>query len=114
MTDSEKLSLFRTMLGKDAEHATATELTSYLLIASNKILNRLYPYDDTKTIIPAKYDYLQCEIAVYLWNKRGAEGQMSHNENGISRSYESASVPPSMLSDVVPHCGIFGGHDEMS
>jgi len=49
---------------------------------------------------------LQLEIATYLLNKRGAEGQTAHSENGISRSYESADVPSSMLNQIVPHCGI--------
>ena len=35
----------------------------------------------------------QIEIAVYLYNKQGAEGQTAHSENGISRTYESADVP---------------------
>jgi hypothetical protein len=47
------------------------------------------------------------EIAAYLLNKRGAEGQTSHSENGISRGYESGSIPESMLSDVLPFVGIF-------
>jgi hypothetical protein len=83
-------------------------LLSYLKIAGNKILNRAYPYDDTITEVPSRYGYLQCEIAAYLLNKRGAEGQLSHGENGISRTYESADVPESMLKEVIPRVGVFG------
>jgi hypothetical protein len=56
--------------------------------------------------VPRRYGYLQCEIAAYLLNKRGAEGQTGHSENGISRSYESADVPESMLSEVIPFCKV--------
>ena len=41
-----------------------------------------------------------------MLNKRGAEGQTSHSENGISRSYENADIPSSMLKVVTPHVGV--------
>ena len=108
MLEVEKLTLLRVMLGQPNEGAWADNvLISYLAIAGNKILRRAYPYDDSVTEVPRRYGYLQCEIAAYLLNKRGAEGQTSHSENGISRTYESADVPESMLSEVVPHVGGF-------
>lgn len=108
MTDVEKLALCRAMVEQpvDAEGWSDDALKAYLTIAGQKIINRAYPYDDTVTEVPRRYGVLQCEIAAYLLNKRGAEGEVSHSENGISRTYESADVPDSMLSDVVPHCGL--------
>lgn len=49
-----------------------------------------------------RYNWLQIEIATYLYNKRGVEGQKAHSENGVSRMYESASVPASMLEQITP------------
>lgn len=107
MTDVEKLSLLRVMVGQPNEGDwTDDTLISYLNIAGRKIINRAYPYDDSVTEVPRRYDYLQCDIACYLLNKRGAEGETSHSENGISRSYENADVPYSMLSEVIPHIGV--------
>lgn len=107
MTDVEKLSMLRVMVGQPNEGDWADDvLISYLAIAGRKIINRAYPYDDTVTEVPRRYAYLQCEIANYLLNKRGAEGQTSHSENGINRSYESADVPASMLSEIIPFCGV--------
>lgn len=108
MTEVEKLTLLRVMVGQPNEGEWSDEvLTSYLNIAARKILNRAYPYDDTVTEVPRRYGYLQCDIAAYLLNKRGAEGETSHSENGISRSYESADVPESMMKEVIPHVGVF-------
>ena len=108
MTEVEKLALLRVMVGQpNTNDWTDDVLISYLNIAGSKIINRAYPYDDTVTEVPRRYGYLQCDIAAYLLNKRGAEGQTSHSENGISRSYESADVPESMLGEVVPHIGGF-------
>ena len=104
MTEVEKLAMLRVMVGQPNEGDWSDDvLISYLAIAGQKIINRAYPYDDTVTEVPRRYGYLQCDIAAYLLNKRGAEGQTGHSENGISRSYASADVPEAMLSEVVPH-----------
>lgn len=108
MTEVEKLSLLRAMVGtpNTDENWSDDVLISYLTIAGRKIINRAYPYDDEVSEVPRRYGYLQCEIACYLLNKRGAEGQTAHSENGVNRSYESADVPESMLSEVIPHVGV--------
>lgn len=108
MTEVEKLTMLRVLVGQPDEGEWSDNvLLSYLKIAGQAIINRAYPYDDTITEVPRRYGYLQCEIANYLLNKRGAEGQTAHSENGINRSYESADVPESMLSEVIPHVGVF-------
>ncbi len=103
MTQAEKLTLLKAMVG---ESDTEEVLLAYLNIAGRKILNRAYPYGTDEVDVPARYDFLQCEIAAYLLNKRGAEGQTGHSENGISRSYESADVPESLLGAVTPMVGV--------
>ena len=104
MTEQEKLDLLKAMMGDSTESNIV--LSTYLKIAGDKIINKAYPYSTDITEVPKRYSILQCEIAAYLINKRGAEGQTSHSENGISRSYENADIPVSMLSSVTPHVGI--------
>jgi hypothetical protein len=107
MTEVEKLSMCRVMVAQpptDGEWSDEV-LKTYLAIAGQKIINKAYPYDPTITEVPRRYGYLQCEIATYLLNKRGAEGETSHSENGIARTYGGADVPDEMLRDVVPFCG---------
>jgi hypothetical protein len=103
MTQAEKLTLLKAMVG---ESDTEEVLLAYLNIAGQKIINRAFPYGTEDPEVPHRYDFLQCEIAAYLLNKRGAEGQTGHSENGISRSYESADVPESMLGAVTPMVGV--------
>ena len=45
---------------------------------------------------------LQIEIATFLYNRLGAEGEISHSENGVSRNYENAHIPDSMLNTIIP------------
>ena len=103
MSEEEKLIALRAMIGGSD---TDEVLSTYLKLAGRKIINRAYPYDNTVTEVPAQYDTLQVEIAAYMLNKRGAEGQTSHTENGITRQYESADVPSSMLKTIAPYCGV--------
>lgn len=104
MTEQEKLNLLKAIIGDSTE--TNIVLSTYLKIAGDKIVNKAYPYSNDVTEVPKRYEILQCEIAAYLINKRGAEGQTSHSENGITRSYENADIPTSMLRSVTPHVGI--------
>ena len=103
MTQPEKLQLLKAMVG---ESDTEEVLLTYLKVAGQKIINRAYPYGTDEPEVPTRYDFLQCEIAYYLLNKRGAEGQTAHSENGISRSYESADVPESLIGAVTPMVGV--------
>lgn len=99
MTDAEKKVMLTAMTGETADAV----LSTYLTIAGNKVIRRAYPFDSTKTTVPDQYAINQVEIAAYLLNKRGAEGETSHSENGISRSYEDGDVPPTLLREIVPY-----------
>lgn len=89
---------------------TDTSKDDFLLflldLAGNKLLERLYPFDGTKTEVPERYRFKQIEIALFLYNKQGAEGETSHSENGMSRSYENADIPDSLMQGVTPFVGV--------
>ena len=95
----------KTLLGI-SDNSEDTLLTLYLDIAKQKILDRLYPFDNTRLTVPARYELKLLEIAQYLYLKRGAEGQVTHNENGINRTYENADVPESLMRGIIPFCGL--------
>ena len=69
-------------------------------------MSRAYPYNRSITEVPEQYEHLQIDGAVYLLNKRGAEGEVTHNENGVSRTYQNADLPESMLNEIAPMCGV--------
>ena len=108
MEDLVKLAELRVIL--DPVDDDDTTLLSYLEQAKDVILNRMYPYmadeDYEGMTIPKRYEYKQIRIAAYLLNKRGAEGETQHIENGIHRNYKSSDVPEDMLWDVLPAVGI--------
>lgn len=103
MTQEEKLTALKSMVGNSDPDEV---LSTYLDFAGSKILAKAYPYQNDVTEVPVQYAHLQIEIAAYMLNKRGAEGQTSHTENGVSRSYENGDIPSSMLKAVIPYCGV--------
>lgn len=102
MLEIEKKEMVKAM----TEETNDSTVSAYLGIAGNKICRKAFPFDPTVTEVPEQYHFLQVEIAVYLMNKRGAEGEAAHSENGISRTYENGDVPLSMLRQIVPMCGV--------
>lgn len=105
MQEAEKNALVKAMANETDE----STVSAYLGIAASKICRRAYPFDPSIMEVPEQYSYLQVEIATYLLNKRGGEGELSHSENGISRSYEDGDVPPTLLRDIVPFAAVIGG-----
>ena len=103
MTRDEKIEALQAMMDDDTPGSV---LSIYMNLAGQKILNRMYPFkeDFTDMDVPDKYAMTQLDIAVYLLNKRGAEGEIQHIENGIHRNYGSSDIPDGMLKDVVPFC----------
>ena len=108
MDTSEKLAELRLILDPDDDDEAT--LLSYLNQAKDVILNRMYPYMEDDAYdgmeIPKRYENKQIRVAAYLLNKRGAEGETQHIENGIHRNYKSSDVPEDMLWDVFPAVGI--------
>ena len=107
MTLDAKVDMLRRMMDGDEEDQGILE--AYLELAGQKILNRMYQfpefYDDYEGLeVPDRYAMTQLNIAVYLLNKRGAEGEVQHIENGIHRNYGSSDVPDGMLKDILPFC----------
>lgn len=53
-------------------------------------------------LVESQYELIVVEMAISTYLKEGAEGQISHDENSIRRSYESGFYPPSLLKLIIP------------
>ena len=81
---------------------TDIELEDILESAKAVILSRRFPFGEQPTEIEERYKDLQIRIAVEMFNKRGAEGETAHSENGVSRTYSSANVSEDLLKEITP------------
>ena len=88
------------------ENVTDVELEDILESAKAVILSRRFPFGEQPTEIEDKYKDLQIRIAVEMFNKRGAEGETAHSENGVSRTYASANVSEDLLKEITPKAGV--------
>lgn len=83
-----------------------TELEDILESAKAVILSRRFPFGEYPAEIEDRYKDLQIRIAVEMFNKQGAEGEIAHSENGVSRTYSSASVSEELLREITPKAGV--------
>ena len=103
MTDAEKIALVKAM----TDESNDTTISAFLSLAGDVIYHAACPYGNAdKTAVIEEYSGVQCRAAVYYLNKRGAEGEKSHSENGISRTYENAELPDSLLREITPIAGV--------
>ena len=100
MTQLERLKI------RITEKTNDNELEDILESAKAVILSRRFPFGEQPAEIEDKYKDLQIRIAVEMFSKRGAEGETSHSENGVSRSYASASVSEELLREITPKAGV--------
>ena len=106
MTDVEKLVILRQML--DESDTTSDAIANAYLVAAEKaVINIAYPFGDGSEVMPEKYEYEQIEIAAYMLNKRGAEGETAHSESGTSRTFENADIPVSLRTRITATAGGF-------
>ena len=104
MTDSEKIARLSVLISPDT---ASTDLLTYLLEqAEGIVLNKRYPFGIPEGVtVPTAYENIQIRVAVELFAKMGAEGQTTHDENGIKRTWEAGDVSPSLLRPIVPIVG---------
>lgn len=96
----------RLLIG-DADGEVETDLIDLLVDdAKALVLNRRHPFsaDPLAEAWEPRYDYLACQVAAFMWEKMGAEGQTASRENGIYRAWDhsDAYVPAGLLQRVVP------------
>lgn len=106
MTTTKKIEIISNMLDHSVDDNV---ISAYLEMAGDIILNRLFPFGERPyDAVPSVYVQNEIDITIYLINKRGAEGEKAHSENGVSRTYESGGVPESLLANITPYAKILG------
>lgn len=87
------------LLGEVLAEAIETFLDVRYPVAKDKPSYRDYE-------VEPEYEGLILLMAVDIWSKIGAEGERSHSENGVSRTYSGDWVSKDLLARIVPYCGV--------
>lgn len=104
MTNNSLLSILKSvLLARDFKSYDDAYLQFEIDQAIQEI-NRCRRFDATeKQPYDTKYEYLIIPMCVSSIAKIGAEGQASHSENGVQRTYgSSGDYPKELISQIIP------------
>lgn len=103
MTEAAKIGLVKAMTDETDDEI----ISAFLSLAGDAICHYADPFNraDQGSVLD-RYGGVQARAAAYFLNKRGADLQSGHTENGVSRQYEAADLPPSLLREITPICGL--------
>jgi hypothetical protein len=98
-----KNSLLRKLNSRGVSYIDDVDLEDEIFDAIDAV-NERRRFDSTPLcLFELKYQSLIVKLALSSVLKYGAEGETSHSENGINRSYDnSGEYPESLMSRIVP------------
>lgn len=97
--------LERALLSRDIELPNTETMEDEIENAKMAINDRRKVAFDTP-ILPT-HEHILIELCIEAISKYGAEGEESHSENGISRSYDNASpYSQATLYKIIPRIGV--------
>lgn len=105
MTEETLKAMIKTNIESSSDMTISDDVVNtFFQLSKNAILLKRFPYlqDVSEKELPSIYDSLCVRLAVYMFNKQGAEGEISHTENGVSIKWENGDLPESMMSEVIP------------
>ena len=108
MTVNEKLEMIRGLIGFDEnEIAEDNRIKVYLSAAAKEIISWRYSYSGKQpSDVPEEYEMTQIMAVVAGYSQSGAEGQATHSENGISRTFNYPDMLHYIRRNVVHKVGV--------
>ena len=107
MTDDPKLVQLKALL-QITDTTQDSVLAVYLELARDEILSWLYSGKTPEgvTDVPKRYIPTQIQAVVVGFSQSGADGQLSHSENSISRTWKYDSMVAFIRSHVAAYVGV--------
>lgn len=108
MTDAQKLQTIKVLLDDGTGYLPSdTTLNTYIALAANEILAWKYhlvggiPADVTE--VPSLDEGAQIYAVVAGYTHAGSEGEVSHHENGITRTFAYTDMIGYIRNHVLPY-----------
>ena len=91
--------------------ASDAELLDILESAQDVILSRCFVSPakasaEAKEAALLEHNEKLLSAATVIYNMRGVEGQISHSENGVARSYTDCAGMKPILEQIIPRCDV--------
>lgn len=107
MTLDEKLEMVVTLLGGEVTGSEEERLQAYLSAASKEILAWRYSYaGNAPSEVPEEYEMTQIMAVIAGFSQSGAEGQATHSENSISRTFNYPDMLHYIRRNVIHKVGV--------
>ena len=107
MTADEKLEMVKAMLGLAEDDSEDERLTVYLSAAEKDIIRWRYSYSgNAPKEVPEEYEMTQIMAVIAGFSQSGAEGQATHSENSISRTFNYPDMMHYIRRNVVHKVGV--------
>ena len=98
----DKLKRQLTKRGFDISEYSDDELYDEVETAIEAVNERRHFISTDKTLFESKYKNIVIRLCISAFAKMGAEGQLAHSENKVSRTYAGASeFPNDILKEIV-------------
>lgn len=99
----EKLKRMLKQRGFDLDTIKDEDCYDEIETAIESVNDRRHFVSTDEKLFEDKYKNIVVRLCICSFSKMGAEGQIAHSENGISRTYAGASEHPNdILKEIVP------------
>lgn len=107
MTSDEKLSMIKTMLDPPVDDSEDEKILAFLDAAKREIISWRFSYaGNAPKDVPEDYEMVQVFAVISGYSQSGAEGQATHSENGISRTFNYPDMMHYIHRNVVHKVGV--------
>lgn len=105
MSNDDKLDMLQTVLGLDYSEMGRIEV--YLTAAEKEIIEWRFSLSGNKPdMLPEEFDMTHVWAVVNGYSQAGAEGQSTHSENGVARTFNYADMIQYIHRNVRPLVGV--------
>ena len=107
MTQLEKLKMTKMLLGiNESDTSENARILAFLSAAEKEILSWRYSLSSQKVnSVPTEYEMTQVYAVIAGYSQSGAENQLSHTENGITRTFKHEDMIAYIRSHVLTIVG---------
>ena len=107
MTFDEKLIMVKNLLGLQDDDSEDEKISAFLESAKREIISWRFSYaGNMPSDVPEEYEMIQVWAVVNGYSQIGAEGQATHSENGISRTFNYPDMVHHIRRSVVHKVGV--------
>lgn len=107
MTSDEKLTMVKELIDLADDDSEDEKILAFLKAAAKEIVAWRYSYDgELPKEVPEEYEMIQVFAVIAGYSQSGAEGQATHSENGISRTFNFPDMLHYIHRNVVHKVGV--------